>query len=230
MSGVSPAAQALWHFYFHAAHRVSSFRFVVSERVVEAGIGLSPNTARKARAELMAANLIRCERGSGGGAPCIVNLINPESGGLFADANGKAAVYAGPRANKPTASASPKIALAPMAASPTARTPQMSRRNIFDVFEEPAPPEPPRRAAELTRTHAAPAPVVPPRAVTQDQSWRCYSCKGSASWQRADGSRVCAACHPNPEAVRAGGVSTVKDAASPVVDSEMNEHGLPEVF
>jgi hypothetical protein len=198
MSGLSLSAQALWHFFYHVAHRVSSFRFVVSERVVKASIGMCANTERKTRAELVAANLIRCESGAVRGAPCIVNLVNPESGELFADANGKPAVYSGPRANKPSAPSSPPA----KPASAAARAPVKRLEGLFGIFtnsNDPSPQVPARYAGGAKPIPAVPASVAPRRAVIQEQTWRCSLCRCTVSQPLPDGSKVCAACHTNPD-------------------------------
>ena len=143
LAGLSHAAQALLSCYYHAAHRASSFRFATLERVVKDETGMCANTQRKARAQLVDANLIRCEQGAGGGVSCIVHLVNPESQEPFEAKNGKPAMYTGPRADKLTPSASritrPRPSL-PVSAP-------RRKSNIFDIFDDPAP-------------HPAPVPTL----------------------------------------------------------------------
>ena len=162
---LSASAQVLLLFYFRVMNRTSSPRFVIEDSAVECETGLSPNTMRKARKELVAVNSLHASPGAGGGASCTVHLVNPESQEEFPDSNSKPAVYAGIQANKPIVTISTD-------AEPV-RAPTIV--HVPDVKPKSLPPAPASVVPKPTHVQEA---RPPQSAVIQKQQWRCYSCKG----------------------------------------------------
>lgn len=204
---LSPAAIKLLVFIYSSMNARSAPGIRVSLAQLADALHMDAKTLRAARKNLESAGAILCAGGKGGAA-FEFRPVNPKTREPFPPEDGRPEIadYK-PRRPKASLTASPDAAPKP--------TPAPVAPAVFEV--------------RPMLTEPASASTAPRPAVIQEQTWRCPLCRCTVPQRLPDGSEVCAACHPNPNAPNP--VRTLRAGAQvDVAGGPDTEHGLTLPF